>query len=1847
MKRSTLLYTFTGLGVLIFGIAAIMISQSGITKPVKYNKGFDNYLTAYTSGAISRKSPVMVRFQEALIPESKIGKTIKDNPFTFNPPIPGKAKWLDTRTIQFDPAQPLPYNQRFLAQLDVDALMTGVPDSLKTFHFDFYSKKQFFTIDTEPLKTLGEGQIVYQKLRTKVWANDFIESEEVEKIVSARLDNKRIKLKWEHKSDVVHYFTVDSIQRIDDPQELVIEWNASILGINQLGTKKIEVPALGSFNLISANSFNDEDQYIMLVFSDPIKKNQILDGIIEVPGYNIDWIVEGNSIKVFPKETFGTNITVKVDRNLKNIDDKKLISSSTSYLSFELTKPQVRLVGKGTIVPQSRSLPFVFEAVGLNAVDVQVVKIHEKNIPQFLQVNYLNGSDELRRVGEIITQQKVDLNYNKKLNLNNWNKHVIDLSELVKTEPGAIYQVNLGFRRSYSTYPCSEEAHDSYRMFASEESWDEEEAETSYWDNSEYLHEWRGSEDPCDEEYYHSGHIVSRNILGSNIGIIAKGADDQYFIATTDINTTAPLSGVEIEFYNYQQRKLENAVTNDHGIARIKSKVQPYLIVAKHGRQRGYLKLDPSNALSLSRFDINGQRYKKGLKGFIYAERGVWRPGDEIHLNFILEDKEKSLPYNHPVKLELYDPNDHLVHTQISKKSINGFYTFPLSTEENAPTGNYWAKVHVGGSTFEKKLKVETIVPNRLKIELGFPGESLDRHTNKLTGDLKVNWLHGAVGANLKADVSVSLSQIRTSFKTFNGYTFDDPSRMYYSGSNRIFDGVLDENGTAKVPATISVDGTSSGMMRANFITKVYEPGGNFSTDRFHMTFHPYDTYVGIKVPKGDKARGMLLTDVDHKIKVVTVDKAGEIKKKRRVEMQLYKLSWKWWWDEDKDDLSYFGRNHTEALLKDTVITTNGEAEWKLNVAYPQWGRFLIRAVDEDGHACAKIVYIDWPGWAGRGQKESGGGGKMLSFSTEKAKYNVGDKITLNIPTGFAGRALVSIESGGKVIEAHWVHATKGMTKFTFRAKQNMAPAVYAYVTLLQPHAQTANDLPIRMYGVIPIYVHDPNTKLHPVIKMADEIAPESKARLQIKEQNGKAMTYTVAIVDEGLLGLTRFQTPDAWQHFNQREALRVTTWDLFDDVAGAEGRGHKNLLAIGGGDYAGKEGSKQNRFKPMVRYLGPFHLGPGKTNTHYFDVPNYVGQVRTMVIAGNKGSYGKAQKQTFVRKPLMVLASPPRILGPNEEITLPVTVFAMDSEKQPIESLGEVSVEIETNHLLQVIDPEPKKVSFKKTGDKMVFFKLKAKPSIGNATIKVKVSGASIEASYEKVLEVRASNPPITDFQKQVINPGNSWNTSFKAFGIEGTNKGVVEVSSVPPLNLGKRLKYLIRYPYGCVEQTTSSVFPQVYLPELMPMTDKSKSEVTKNIKAGIARLLTFQRPSGGLSYWPGGYDESEWGTNYAGHFMLEAKAAGYQVPDDFLNKWSEFQKKRARNWSTNGDKSNQSAQAYRLYLLALNGTPELGAMNRFRLTKEIQSVASWYLAAAYHLVGQKEVASDIVKKLNTKVVDYKEMSGSYGSKLRDEAIILQCLSLMEMEEKAMEQAQLISNQLNSQEWYSTQTTAYSLVAMSKFIGNKLDSPMDFSYRLRDGNWHKVTSNKPIWQFNFDIEDLRSQQFQFKNNSGKSLYAKLLLEGVPETGNEKPASNNLEIDVDYFDLDGNALDITQLEQGTDFKATVKVHNPSQRDYEEMALDHIFPAGWEIHNDRFDGSANTSSTYDYRDIRDDRVYTFFDLKAGDTKRFEIKLNATYLGKFYLPGVYSDAMYDHTINANVPGTWIQVIENNLN
>ncbi len=508
------------------------------------------------------------------------------------------------------------------------------------------------------------------------------------------------------------------------------------------------------------------------------------------------------------------------------------------------------MLNGGNILPNSSNLVIPFQAVNLWAVDVKVVKIYENNIMGYLQSNNFGGDNELRRFGRLILKKRIRLDTDPSMRLDQWNTFNLDLAKMIKQDPGAIYRILFTIKKEYSLYPCKgviPKIPDDASLEKFDEITEEDEREwdiprSYYYDSYDYdeyeEYNWDDSENPCESSYY-VYKKVDCFVFASNIGVIAKmGGDKKIQVGATNILTTEPLSGATVDVYNYQMQRIGSGKTDGDGFATIEYKGGvPFAIIVSKDKEKGYLKVTSNLSLSLSNFDIDGKDIQKGLKGYIYGERGVWRPGDSIYLTFVLEDKEKTLPKDHPVTLDMYSPTGQLYKKVVQNSSVDGFYSFRLSTDPNAPTGNWSTVIRVGGATFRKTLKIETIKPNRLKVRLNM-GDLIDASKGSFPMSLSSQWLHGAAASNLKSNVEMTLRTVSNPFKGYESYTFNNPANKFSADTYTIYDGKLDNDGNAAFMAKLPQAASAPGMLQANIISRIrigwrcqflYPDGGIFT----------------------------------------------------------------------------------------------------------------------------------------------------------------------------------------------------------------------------------------------------------------------------------------------------------------------------------------------------------------------------------------------------------------------------------------------------------------------------------------------------------------------------------------------------------------------------------------------------------------------------------------------------------------------------------------------------------------------------------------------------------------------------------------------------------------------------------------------------------------------------------------------------------------------------------------------------------------------------------------------------------------------------------------------------------
>ena len=1861
MKKSFLLL-FASVSLLILSSCA----QQG--KEVIPSPQFAHYIHAYTGGMINSQSSIRIELAQPQ-PSVQTNTPVEGALFSFKPALKGVAYWVSNQAIEFYPDEgQLQQGKLYQAEFKLGKV-AEVDAPLRSFPFSFRVEKQGFIWESEPC-VITEANPNAVNVRGQIRFNQARQAEEVAKMISTNFSN--IQPQVEPAPDSKTFSILfEGIPRTDRDQTVIIDIKGKSIGIDKSVQDEVKVPRSSLFAPLSVRQMRQPDDGVVVAFSEPLLPGQNLRGLIGISGAGTSHVyqIEDNSVKVFFERRPSGSVTVKIFEGIRSTTGRSITEESSFSVAFGAIPPEVSLPFPGTILPDSKNLILPFRTVNLTAVDIRIIRVFENNVLSFMQENTLKSRYEMRRYGRLVQKKTIYLDSDVDIVQDVWYDFSIDLAPLIHQEPGAIYHIDFSFQQAHSIYPGlnvsakmgnekEAEASRTGMLLLSganisekeEEYWNQPSAYYYGYNEIDYsVYRWSEDEDPTKPSYYmNSDRHVYCNLISTNLGVIAKsGAQDKLWITVNDIVSVKPVKDAEVVIYNYQLQPIGKGSTDSDGFAVIEPFGKPFLLTAKYKGETTYLRLKDGEEKSLSRFDVGGKEVQKGLKGYIYGERGVWRPGDTLFLTFILEERFQTLPDAHPVTFELYNPQGQFYHKETLTSGVNRFYSFVVPTKPDDPTGLWNAYVKVGGTSFHKPLRIETIKPNRLKVNLSIPNNRIEASQREVQAELSASWLTGAIARDLKAKVEMRFSPSSAPFSGYERYTFRNPATDFSSDQFEIFDGKLDEKGVARIRYRVSAPESAPGMLNATLTTRVFEPGGDASISTKGVPFSPFDTYVGINL---NQNRGEWMeTDIDYSFDVVALSADGALKNSGNLEYKIYRLSWSWWWEHNSESFaSYVNSRSRTPEFSGTVTMRSGKGTIPFKIDYPSWGRYLVYVKDPaGGHATGDVVYVDWPSWRGRSQAADASGITMLSFSTDKTTYQVGETVTVMIPSAVGGKALVALENGSSVLSRKWVDvSSEGDTKHTFTVTKEMSPNFYLHISLLQPHAQSVNDLPVRMYGIIPILVEDKESFLFPKIEMADVLRPETPFTVQVSEGSGKPMAYTLAIVDDGLLDLTNFKTPDPHSEFYAREAIGIRTWDVYDHIIGAFGEKYGALFGIGGDESLSQSGQRAERFKPVVRYLGPFSLKKGEKKSHNITLPPYVGSVRVMVVAGAQGAYGKTDKTVPVRSPLMLLSTLPRVLSTGEEILLPVNVFAME------EGVKDVKVSVEVSERLRISGDAFQSLRFSGTGDQLCTFRLRVSDLTGHAKVKITATGNGHTASETIEIDVRNPNPIVVLAQEKLMNAGSEETFHFYFDQTSPENNVTVELSRIPSVDLKRRFDWLENYEYSCTEQLTSKGFPWLYI-EQFKEVDKDVTAIIKtNVTEAIKYLYGRQLSSGGFVYWPGQTEVNEWITSYAGHFLLKAKEKGYEVNDNVIKRWKSYQQRIARSWTPQKNPKggfyyqSDLVQAYRLYTLALANAAETGAMNRLREQSGLSPQAKWRLAAAYALDGKQKIASEIIFNTATLVDIYQTNRYTYGSSLRDEAMNLETMVLMNDMESAFGQARIISEKLSNSQWFDTQSTVFSMIAMGSLADKVGRGEIKAHWSINGEQQKEIVSAKPLHQVELPPTALKTTGNVTIQNSGSgTLYVRLISKTRPLIDHTPALSNHLKLEVFYTDMAGKVIDPSRLQQGSDFFSVVTVSNIGGVEYNDVALTQIIPAGWEVFNERVwqeEGDSGSDSAFTYQDIRDDRVFTFFDLPYNATKRFKIRLQASYSGKYILPAISCEAMYDTQARARTTAGMVEVV-----
>jgi len=1792
--------------------------------------GDSDKIFSITQGEISTDANLRVEFNEAFY------KGVLDTPFFTEGAFKVNGEdfhayytFTNSTTFVITP-QPLEPNTdyKFVIDFAKIAKERGFEPPLKTIKMQVKTKPTEFFLNNVRVQQQGSKTSLVANLEL----SQFVPVEILKRALNLKLDSQDIALSFTTNNDRDYLITSEPLMP-SNTQDLqyTLTLDPKPLGANgEIQTHTITLPKNTDLYAMRVESTEENAQPNVVVhFSQELAKTPDLKSYIQVtPNINFTASQSGSMIVLSGKFDFATNYNIKVLEGLKSVNGATLKQDASFDITSREIAPSIAFASSGVFVPRVANKKIAFKSVNVKKVTLKLFRIYPNNLTQFLYDNNLIGDSQgnsaqirecknsydeeyeeyydicssgldLERIGDKVLEKEFSIDSLK----NQWIQNELDFEGL--RDLSGVFVVSLEFGKNDVDYEFTD------------------------------MSEWRV------DNFFRKYGVISKHIIFSNTALLGQSLEGQFILTALDIAKNTPIAGVQISAINKKNQVVETRTTNANGDA-VFSKVDvqnTLYFLTQNASDLAVLKLG-SSLVSTDGFDTQGVVSENGMRTFIYTDRGVHRPGDTIYLDAIVRNNDLALDSAHPVLLTLKTPRGKVfIDKRMMESRGEGFYHYEVKTPKNADTGVWEAILHIGDSVFRKELSVESVVPNRLKVDLQIP-DSLDLHkhlreSQYITFDIESAYLFGAPASDLEYSVMAYFKASEFKSKLFRDYVFAVPSNLEFSHSDSM-NSELNANGVGSVQIDLSSLSVANSNLEASFIAKVYENNGRVVAARKKIPIKLFDSFVGVKplanryVETGAK--------VSLPVVVVASDDSKPIKG-HKITYTIYHNQYSWWWDYDS--YSQYLRSiktdrNTKILAQGSLTSSDKPVMFEYEAK--QSGEIYIEFRDEENGAVSGTSFYT-SGW---GEPLNAQKITALKIESDKARYGVGESANVRFESTAQGRALVVVSKADKVLKRFWVDTKPNQTTLNIPIAADMSPNVYVSVVFLQNYANTSNDRSMRLYGVIPLMVDTKDSKLEYEISAPESVLPGSEFEVKLSTKQGISSVYTLAIVDEGLLSLTDFATPNPWQYFYAKLALALKIYDSYDLIVGKSFGKVQKILQIGGDDVDSQSYNKQkndenaNRFKPVVLYNAPSKTDENGNASLRFTMPSYIGNVRVMVVGANGKLYGSKSKNIQVSAPVIMLPTIPRALKVGDTFQMPIEVFATDSKAERVKN---AKISVSSTKGIVKFKKDSQKVEFDGNKPQTLIFEAEVQNEVGVETITLSAQSSQGVITDSVEIDIKAVNPFVSTHSSHYLKSDEELKIAAPKDFVKGTNKGTITISSNPLLNINHRVRWLVHYPYGCIEQTTSSVLPQLYLDSFGTFKDIDKKEIVENINAGIARIGGFVTPSGGFAYWQGGVQPNEWGSHYAGHFLVLAKKLGYYVPDSVYKGWLAYEKNFVKS------SRDASYKVYPLFLLALANEPEIAVMNALYESnmRGLSITDKWLLGAAYKMAGYEEIAKNITRDLSIKPNASKEYYAySYGSDLRDKAMILDSYKIIygNANETLFN---AIKGVLESGEWLSTQTSGYALLSLANTQDSQEDGKLKGVIKL---NGKKESFSESTQSLSFGLDE-----GQALIESKTPLYVAYSWEGVPMGESIKPSSRGLKIEREFYDESGNVLDIETLKSAKSFWILLKVSNTSGiSGISNIALTQALPSGWEIENLRLNHDdlpefirAKKSREVTYTDIRDDKIMWFFDMPYGNgTQLVFAKINTITPGNYTLPAAYAEAMYDNNFQAATASQKVKVL-----
>jgi len=1864
-----------GLMTLLLGACLFYIVRGNMGAKTRYTIN-----TFAPQGEVPLWTDFSITFSEGIVDKSRVGTEVPSEALRFTPAVQGTARWVAPDRIGFFLDAPLTpaaqYTVKLTSEINPSEVfqLTGQKEfKFATEPFAVQQTRMEFNTDESREHAIGFGTITfnYPVTTADLKAHLSIELDDGTEIpyqiqtntVTARtitFETKRIK-----RSDVN--------QKIKVKIEKGFKCTGGEIGLEKANVTPVILRGRGTLGVTYSDvRESDGTPYISVSFNAPVLSDTVEPYLEVTPA--VDYQVTSNyrNIRIHGNFKRRTTYTLKIRRGLTARNDAVLKGDYMTRFKIPDIRPQLRFLGDGFFLARKGHLNLGLTTINVKRVKLNIEKVFANNL---IYVSRLDRwSRWSRNLGKPVHSEVLDI----PPQLNEEVTTPISLEDYLADEHVGIFKIV---------------AQNADRQ----------------WDRT---HQW---------------------VLITDLGISAKRAGDNLYVWVKSIATGAPVPAARVQLISDNNQTLLSGTTNWAGFAEFTEVAEktedfiPFMITVAKRDDLAFIQLD-RHEIATADFNIAGPAYlQKGYEAFLYTSRGVYRPGETVQLAGVVRGPKQVTPEPLPTRIKILSPDGRIMRELRQQTNKSGACEVKIPIPDYALTGNYIAKMQIADRVVGSvQFQVEEFMPDRMKVAI-----TVDKPSYKLGDELSIEVnamnLFGppAVGRKTQASCQLQAVPFVISDDALPPGTDAAKWRSFVFGNTRQFENQRIELGEAKtdaegkaryqftVPATLKAPSLLNGILTAT----VSEVGGRAVTASHRVVIHPYSHYVGVRRATTGAAKINQPVRFDY----VAVDDTMAVTPGRALKLSLHKIHWNTILRQNAAGRYAYVSEPQMTEVK-TYALTSAETVQTATFTPTGYGEYRVRLEDIESTATAEIgFYVS--GW--RNTPVSMEHPTRLDLVLDKPAYRPGQTAKLNIKAPFPGTLLLTVERE-RVLSHRTIVMKENTATVSIPVRYGYKPNVYLSGTLtrtipMDTVSQPDNKslLPARAFGVIPLKIDATRRRL--AIEMSLKSDSDQQEQTPLTDDRGKPITegfqseavvrpnseiniafevhgrrswqkydVCIAAVDEGILALTDFQTPNPHDFFYQQRGLKIRSFDLYSGILPEIGDVTDNSSTGGDGATARGLGRKRlntssiRRVKPVSLWSGFVQTDGNGRGTVQFKIPQFNGKLRLMAVAFAGADYGATEAYLTVREPIVLTPTFPRFLAGGDKIRVPVTLFNGTGE------VGEFIVKLQGSGDVQLLsasssntsetmlentpekpvqspkmEPPLHELSVEKTveagTEAQVFFDIRAQDALGEVTFNLSAEGNTETTRMAVKLPLRSVAPPVTKTGHGVVSAGEPVDFILPANLIADSSEFSLSLSPFPNIAFSDSLRYLVRYPHGCLEQTTSKVFPLLYFSDLARSVEPmlaAEDSVDYYITSGITKLESMLMSNNQFSYWPGGTYANPWSSIYASHFLVEARKAGYEVADRVYDAMLAGLKTRAKfSPDTEGKndakkvRANIALATYASYVLAAAGQPDRGTMHylKNRGANGLSDYSHFQLAGAFALSGELETALSMLPvsvspSFNGKGNPEWETGGTFNSPIRAQAIMLDVLAEVNenhpsipMLVKSLSEAASDGNR-----WRTTQDNAFAFLALGKIMKKQADQ--NYSGILKLNGEHFADFDATETRYTDEAWDGARIQLTLKGEGSCYYYWSAF--GIQRDSFIEEYERELQVRRRYFNKEGEGLTGTFV-HGDLIVAEITV-KALTANLENVVVVDMLPTGFEIENPRLESRAGIpwlkaqGFKPDYIDIRDDRLIFFGTFPHQRERKFYYALRAVTQGEFTLPPIAAEAMYDPTKSAVTGSMSIKVV-----